>query len=176
LFDAYHVPKPLSQQILPFGRSDDGLEELTFGVEQFSALSVRGGQSACLWRTVRDLLFVVCSSCSCSPSFSIRCVFKFWLGEVSDGPRVPGGQSACSPRTVRFSGFTSGGSVGFNGQFAAQAGLSAVLVRTIRGTLADGPLGSCGRSARAWLFCFLVRFPPPSFVLPRVLQGIVPKT
>jgi hypothetical protein len=37
----------------------------------------------------------------------------------ADSPRVPSRQSACSPRTVRFSGFASGGSVGFNGQFAA---------------------------------------------------------
>jgi hypothetical protein len=65
----------------------------------------------------------------------------------ADSPRVPGGQSACSPRTVRFSGFASGGSVGFNRQSAAQVGRSSVPVRTIRGTLADGPLGSCGQSA-----------------------------
>jgi hypothetical protein len=60
---------------------------------------------------------------------------------------VPGGQSACSPQTVRFSGFASGGSVGFNGQSATQTGQSAVPVRTVRSTLADGPLGSCGQSA-----------------------------
>jgi hypothetical protein len=65
----------------------------------------------------------------------------------ADSPRLPGGQSACSPRTVRFSGFATGGSVGFNGQSEAQAGRSAVLVRTVRGTLADGPLGPCGQSA-----------------------------
>jgi hypothetical protein len=65
----------------------------------------------------------------------------------ADGPRVPGGQSACSPRTVRFSGFASGGSVGFNEQSAAQAGRSAVPVRTVHGTLADGPRGPCGQSA-----------------------------
>jgi hypothetical protein len=98
--------------------------------------------------------FFPCSSCSCSASFSIRFGFEFWLEVVSDspqqwadGPRVPGGQSACSPRTVRFSGFATGGSVGFNGQSAAQAGRSAVPVRTVRGTLADGPRGPCGQSA-----------------------------
>jgi hypothetical protein len=53
MFDAYHVPKLLSQQLLPFGRSGDELEELTFGVEQFLPLSVRRGRSASLWRTVR---------------------------------------------------------------------------------------------------------------------------
>jgi hypothetical protein len=65
----------------------------------------------------------------------------------ADSLLVPAGQSVCSPRTVHFSGFTSGGSVGFNGQSAAQAGQSAVPVRTVRGTLPDGPLGPCGQSA-----------------------------
>jgi hypothetical protein len=65
----------------------------------------------------------------------------------ADSSRVPGGQSTCSPRTVRFSGFAYGGSIGFNRQSAAQAGRSTVPVRTVRVTLADGPLGSCGQSA-----------------------------
>jgi hypothetical protein len=124
------------------------LEELTFGVEQFSALSVRGGQSACLWRTVRDLLFVVCYSCSCSSLLSIRRGFEFSLDEVSDGPRVPGRQSAGAWRTVRmlpadgpFFGFATGGSVGFNGR-------SAALGRTVRDTGADSPRYPTGQSAR----------------------------
>jgi hypothetical protein len=106
-----------------------------------------GGRSA-------RVLFVGCSSCSCSPFISIRRGFEFWLEVVSDspqkradGPRVPGGQSACSPRTVRFSGFATEGSVVFNGQSAAQAGRSAVPVRTVHATLADGPCGPCGQSA-----------------------------
>jgi hypothetical protein len=53
LFDAYIVPKPLAFHLLPFGRSGDVLEELTRGVELFLPLSVRRGQSACAWRTVR---------------------------------------------------------------------------------------------------------------------------
>jgi hypothetical protein len=53
LFDAYLVPKLLSLQLLPFGRSGDVLEELTRGVELSLPLSVRRGQSACAWRTVR---------------------------------------------------------------------------------------------------------------------------
>jgi hypothetical protein len=67
--------------------------------------------------------------------------FRTVRSRGADSPRVPGGQSACSPRTVRFSGFSSVGSVGFNELSEAQAGRSAVLVRTVRGTLADGPLG-----------------------------------
>jgi hypothetical protein len=73
--------------------------------------------------------------------------FRTVRGCRADSPRVPRGRSAGAPRTVRFSGFASGGSVGFNGQSAAQAGRSAVPVRTVRGTLADGPLGSCGQFA-----------------------------
>jgi hypothetical protein len=99
-------------------------------------------------------VFFACSSCSCSASLSIRFGFEFWLEVVSDGPRVLGGQSACSPRTVHFSGFASSGSVGFNEQSAAQD----------------------GRSARACVLCFLVRFLSSLLVLPRVLQGIVPRT
>jgi hypothetical protein len=55
LFDAFLVPKLLSQQLLPFGKFGDELEELTFEVEQFLPLSVRCGQSACAWRTVCGL-------------------------------------------------------------------------------------------------------------------------
>jgi hypothetical protein len=73
--------------------------------------------------------------------------FRTVRSSGADSPRVPGGQSTCSPRTVRFSGFVTGGSVGFNGQSEAQAGRSAVPVWTVRGTLADGPRGSCGQSA-----------------------------
>jgi hypothetical protein len=68
----------------------------------------------------------------------------------ADGPRVPGGQSACSPRMVRFSGFSIGGSVRFNGRSAAQAGQSAARVRTVRGTLPDGPRGPSRTVRTAW--------------------------
>jgi hypothetical protein len=96
---------------------------------------------------------------------------RFWTvcSSGADSPRVPGGQSACSPRTVRFSGFGSGGSVGFNGQSVAQAGRSAVPVWTVRGTLADSPRGSCGQSAppgrtvRQSLSALFLGSIPPSF-------------
>jgi hypothetical protein len=55
LFEPYLVPKPLSQQLLPFGRSGDGLEVLTFEVELFLVRSARLGQSASVWWTVRGL-------------------------------------------------------------------------------------------------------------------------
>jgi hypothetical protein len=176
LFDAYLVPKPLSQQLLQFGRSGDGLEMLTFGVELFwfspqGADGPRGagGRSA-------SALFVACSSCSCLPSFSIRCDFEFWLGEVSDGPRVSGGQSVCSPRTVRFQGSLlevllaltdspwprSDGPPYLCGQSAVHWRTVYVLLRTVRPSWPDGPPEpSC---FALWFDSFL-----PSFVLPRVL-------
>jgi hypothetical protein len=94
LCDAFQVPKPLSSQLQPFGKSDDDLGELTFEVGLFSALSVPRGRSA-------PCVFVRCSSCSCSSFVSIHRDFEFWLDEVSDGPRVLGGQSAGAWRTVR---------------------------------------------------------------------------
>jgi hypothetical protein len=88
----------------------------------------------------------------------------------ADSPRVPGGRSACSPRTVCFSGFATGGSVGFFGQSAAQAGQSAVPVRTVRGTLADSPRSPCrqsappGRTVRQSLAALLFGSIPPFFL------------
>jgi hypothetical protein len=102
---------------------------------------------------------------------------------LADSPRVLGGQSACSPRTVRYSRCVPGGSIAFSDsprlwpdgprQGCRQ---SAIPCRTVRVAFADSPPHLAGQSARAWLLCLLVRFLPSSFVLPRVLQGIVPKT
>jgi hypothetical protein len=133
----------------------------------------------------------VCSSCSCSSSLSIRCVFEFWLGKVSDGPRVPGGQSAGAWRTVRvlpadgpLFRVATGGSICFFGRSAAQGW-------TVRSTGADSPRYPTGQSMRpvrtvrpAWPDsppvpgCFVLWFDSflVSFVLPLVLQGVVPKT
>jgi hypothetical protein len=122
-------------------------------------------------------VFVECSSCSCLSLLSIHFGFEFWLDEVSDGLQQRHGQSAGAWRTVRvlpadgpFSGFATGGSVGFFGQSAAQAGQSAVPVRTVRGTLADSPRGPCGQSARPGrtvrqsLAALLFSSIPPSFL------------
>jgi hypothetical protein len=176
LCDAFQVPKPLSPQLQPFGKSDDDLGELTFEVGHFSALPVPCERSA-------PHEFVRCSSCSCSPLVSIRRDFEFLLDGVSDGPqqqadgpRVPGGQSACSPRTVRFLGLlllvlcdlTDGprrradSPQGWRGRSAASS-------RTVREASADGPPLLAGRSARACVLCFLVQFHPSLLVLPRVL-------
>jgi hypothetical protein len=167
------------------------LGKLTFGVVRFllclhlaDGPRGSGGQSALS-------LFVGCSSCSYSPFVSIRRGFEFSLGEVSDGPRVPGGRSAGAWRTVRvlpadgpLFGVVSGCSVCFFGRFAAQGW-------TVRGVCADSPRQKAGRSVwpvrtvrPTWPDgppepeCFVPWFDSslPSFVLPRVLQGIIPKT
>jgi hypothetical protein len=188
LCDAFQVPKPLSPQLQPFGKSDDDLGELTFEVGRFllcpslaDGPRPPGGRSALL-------VFVPCSSCSCSPFVFIRRDFEFWLDGVSDGPQqradglqVPGGQSACSPRRVRGSRCATGGSICFNGRSVAQAGQSAARVRTVRGTLLDGPRGPSRTVRAVWpdspleaaRFASWFESSLSSFVLPRVLQGIV---
>jgi hypothetical protein len=55
-------------------------------------------------------------------------------------------------------------------------GQSAVHWRTVRVARADSPPLLAGRSARACVLCFLVRFLSSPLVLPRVLQGIIPRT
>jgi hypothetical protein len=54
LCDAFQVPKPLSPQLQPFGKSGDDLGELTFEVGLFSVLSVWLGRSGWGRRTVRE--------------------------------------------------------------------------------------------------------------------------
>jgi hypothetical protein len=130
------------------------------------------------------VLFVGCSSCSCSPFVSIRRGFEFWLGEILDGPRVPGGRSAGAWQTVRV--LPTDGPF-----FGVRYWRFCWLLRTVRGTCADSPRYIGGRSVwpvrtvrPTWPDgppepeCFVPWFDSslPSFVLPRVLQGIVPKT
>jgi hypothetical protein len=171
---------------------------LTLEVEQFSALSVPCGRSAWTWRTVRTrhvrrVFFVFllgfafdlwCFRVFVGRSFGrSACVGRTVRGCLADSPRVPGRQSACSPRTVRYSRRVSGGSGCFFGSPRLRpdgpqqgCGQSAIPCRTVRAAFADNPPCMAGQSGRAWLLCLLVRFLPPSFVLPRVRQGIVPKT
>jgi hypothetical protein len=127
------------------------LEELTFEIEQFSALSVPRGRSAWTWRTVhavpvRRVLFVF--FVFLLGFASIRGVFEFWLGEVSDSPRVPGGQSAGARRTVRV--LPADGPL-----FAVRLWRFCCLFqtvrgsgRTVRGKGADSPRYPAGQSAR----------------------------
>jgi hypothetical protein len=154
LCDAFQVPKPLSLQLLPFGKSDDDLGELTFGVMRFllclhlaDGPRGPGGQSAPSQFVAVFFVFLPCSGL-------IRFCFRFSLQPVCEWSelqyrtvRGPRGRSARSSWTVRFSRVSSGGSVRFNGRSAAQAGQSAARVRTVRCTLPDGPRGHRGQSA-----------------------------
>jgi hypothetical protein len=190
LFDASHVPKPLSQQLLQFGRSGDGLEVLTFGVEMLLVLSARRGRSARGWRTVREravrrvffvffLTFVFDPLCFCvlvGRGFGRSARAERTVrGCLADGPRAPRGWSVFRGSLLEVLLALTDSPRPRPDGLPYLCGQSAVHWRTVRVARADSPPLLAGRSARAWLFCFLVRFLPP-FILPRVLQGIVPKT
>jgi hypothetical protein len=111
-------------------------------------------------------------------------VLGFCCSWFADGPGFSSGRSAWSSRTVRFLWCVSGGSVGFYALSAAPgwtvrvaladcprnlAGLSAWLLRTVCPSWPDSP--PVPGSFVPWFDSSLL-----SFVLPRVLQGIVPKT
>jgi hypothetical protein len=191
LVDAFHVPKLLSQQLLPFGRSGDGLGVLTFGVEQFSTLSVPRGRSAWTWRTaravrVRRVFFMFLLIFVFDPSW-----FQVFVGQgfgrsacagrtvrrcLADSPRAPRGRSVIRGASLEvLLPFSDSPLLRPDGPRQG-CGQSAIPYRTVRATFADSPPRLAGQSARAWQLCSLVRFLPPSFVLPRVLQGIIPKT
>jgi hypothetical protein len=141
-----------------------------------------------------DGLRRACSSCVlrvlarlCLRSIVILsfCWVRFRTVRVSqaDSPRAPRGRSVIRGSLLEvLLGFTDSPRLRTDsprlrtdsppypcGQFAVRS-------RTVRVPRADSPPLLAGRSARAWLLCSLVRFLPTSFVLPRVLQGIVPKT
>jgi hypothetical protein len=156
LVDAFHVPKRFSQQLLPFGRSGDGLGVLTFVVEQFSILFVPCGRSARAWRTacahsVLRVFFVFLLGFAFDP-FWFRVLVRSGFGQSA----AAGGRSAGAWRTVRvlpadgpLFRVVSGGSGCFFGRSAAQG-------RTVLGVGADGPRQQAERSAwlewTAWFF------------------------
>jgi hypothetical protein len=97
-------------------------------------------------------------------------------GCLADGPRAPRGRSVIRGRLWWFGLiFRTVRGAGPDCPRCA-CGQSAVSGRTVRVASPDGPPLLAGRSARACVLCFLVRFLPSFLVLPRVLQGIVPKT
>jgi hypothetical protein len=171
LVDAFHVPKPLSQQLLPFGRSGDGLEVLTFGVEQFFVLFVPRGRSVRAWRTVRAhsvlrVFFV----------FLLGFAFDLWCFRVLVGRSF--GRSPCAGRTVRGCLADSphvargrsvirGASLEVLLPFSDSSRLrldgprqgcrqSAIPYRIVCAAFADSPPRLAGQSARAWQLCSLV--------------------
>jgi hypothetical protein len=154
LVDAFHVPKLLSQQLLPFGRSDDGLGVLTFGVEQFSVLFVPGRRSARSWQTVREhsvlRVFFVFLLSFAFDLFWFRALVGSGFGQFATESR----RSAGAWQTARvlladgpLFGVISGGFVCFSDGPRRRAGRSVVWVRTVSGSRPDGPRGPCGRSA-----------------------------
>jgi hypothetical protein len=142
LVDALHVPKLLPQQFLPFGRSGDGLRVLTFGVELFSVLSVPGGRSARVWRTVREhsvlrVFFVFLLGFAFDP-FWFRALVGSGFGQFA----AAGGRSAGAWRTVRV--LPADGPL-----FWVVSGRSGCFFRTVRGAGPDSPRCGCGRSTAA---------------------------
>jgi hypothetical protein len=149
LVDAFHVPKLLSQRLLPFGRSGDGLGVLTFGVEQFSVLFVPGGPSARAWRTVREgLADGPRAQCSSRVRRVLaRLCFRFvlvlgfgwkWFRTVRSSRRTVRGCLADNRRAPR------GLSV-----FRGRLWRFCLLFGTVRGAGPDGPRCECGQSAAA---------------------------
>jgi hypothetical protein len=155
LCDAFQVPKPLSSQLQPFGKSDDDLGELTFEVGLFSC-SVRKGRTVRLGSAdgprgscssrVRRVLVRLC--------FRSGLSFGFGCSQFADGPRSSSGRSvggADGPPGL-------GGRSVFPGSLLVVlcaltdgpwcwAGRSAVLSRTVRGLRSDSPRGLRGRAA-----------------------------
>jgi hypothetical protein len=154
---------------------------LTFEVEQFLPLSVRRGQSACTWRSVRGYsvlrMFVV---------FLLVFVFRsgfvlgFYCSQFADGLSFSSGRSgtrADSPPGLRGRSVFPGASLvvlvafsdcpwhpaGLSAAPGRLCGLSAALGRTVCVVRADSPPLLAGQSARAWQLCSLVRFFPPFF-------------
>jgi hypothetical protein len=163
---------------------------LTLGVEQFSVMFVPHGWSARAWRTVRThsvhrVFFVFLLVFAFDPlCFSVLvgrvfgrsvCAGRTVRGCLADSARAPRGRSVFRGSLLEvLLALTDSPRPRPNGPLYL-CGQSAVPWRTVRLARADSPPLLVGRSAKAWLVCFLVRFLPP-FLLPRVLQGIVPKT
>jgi hypothetical protein len=178
LVDTFHVPKLLSQQLLPFGRSGDGLEELTFGVEQFSALSVPRGRSAWTWRTVRAVrvpraFFVFLLGFTFEPrcfrvlvgrSFGQSvCAGRTVRGCLADSPRAPRGRSVIRGASLEvLLPFSDSPRLRPDGPRQG-CGQSVIPCRTVRAAFVDSPPRLGGQSARAWQLCSLVRFLPRFF-------------
>jgi hypothetical protein len=97
-------------------------------------------------------------------------------GCLADSPRAPRGRSAFRGSLLEVLLALSDSPRPRPDGPLYPCGQSVVRSRTVRVARADSPPLLAGRSASAWQLCSLVRFLPSSSVLPRVLQGIVPKT
>jgi hypothetical protein len=153
------------------------LKELTFGVEQFSALSVPRGRPAWTWRTVRAVpirrvFFMFLLVFAFDPwrfrvlvgrSFErSACAGRTVRGCLADSPRAPRGRSVIRGRYWRFCFL-------FSDSPRLRAGRSVVRVRTVRSSRQDSPRGLCGQSAppgrtvRQSLAVLFLGSIPPSF-------------
>jgi hypothetical protein len=155
------------------------LEELTFGVEQFSALAVPRGRSAWTWRTVhvvpvRRVFFVFLLGFAFDPwcfrvlvGRSFRrsaCVGRTVHGCLADSPCAPRGRSVIRGASLDvLLPFSDSPRLKLDGP-RQWRGQSAVPCRTVRAAFADSPPRLAGQSARAWQLCSLVPFLPPFFL------------
>jgi hypothetical protein len=191
LCDAFQVPKPLSPQLQLFGKSDDDLGELTFEIGLFfcsvrASRTVRGVQadgprrtsSSGVLRVLARLSFrsVVFLSFGWTKFPTVRSSGRTVRGCLADNPRAPRGRSIFRGLLlVVLLVLTDSPRPRPDGPLYL-CGQSAVHWRTVRVARADSPPLPAGRSARACELCCLVRFLSSLLVLPRVLQGIVPRT
>jgi hypothetical protein len=154
------------------------LEELTFGVVQFSALSVPRGRSAWSWRKVRAVpvrrvFFVFLLVFVFDPSWfqvlvgqgfgRFACTRRTVRGCLADSPRAPRGRSVIRGASLEVPlPFSDSPRLRPDGPRQG-CGQSAIPCRTVRVAFADSPPCLAGQSARAWQLCSLVRFLPPFF-------------
>jgi hypothetical protein len=142
-----------------------------------------GGRSA-------PCLFVACSTRLLGFVFDPRC-FQVLVGRsfgrsacaertvrgcLADSPRAPRGRSVIRGASLEVLVSFSDSPRLMSDCPRQGCGQSAIPYRTVHAAFADRPPRVAGQSARGWQLCSLVRFLPPSFMLPRVLQRIIPKT
>jgi hypothetical protein len=154
LCDAFQVPKPLSPQLQLYGKSDDDLGKLTFGVVRFLLCPHLADDPRGPADSPRRSSSSRCSSCSCFVSFRSGLAFGFCCSWFADGPSFSSGRSATHAdgppglceRSVFLGSLLLVLCVLSDGPRRG-AGQSAGLARTVRGIRPDGSRGQCGRSA-----------------------------
>jgi hypothetical protein len=137
LCDAFHVPKPLSPQLLPFGKSDDDLGGVDLrGRAVFSSVreartvrkgpadGPRGASSSRVLRVLARLCFrsVMALRFRWARFRTVRRSGRTVRGCLADGPCAPRGRSVIRSRLWRF----------------------CLLFRTVRGAGPDSPRRRAG--------------------------------
>jgi hypothetical protein len=174
LCDAFQVPKPLSPQLLPFGKSDDDLGELTFEVGRFSVLSARGGRSAWCRRTVRagavrwvlrvlarlSFRSVVALSFGWTKFRTVRVYRRTVRGCLADSPRAPRGRSVFRGSLLEVLFALTDGPRLRPDSLRQGCGQSAVPCQTVRAAH-RGRSALPGRTVRQRLIALLLGLIPP---------------